>query len=572
VLTDWVIYVRVAAELNGKLSRARILAAGLLPDGRAALRTPKGTLAIDFAGPTPYLALEPEGAPSVEPGWSRAFADTLAGLQIRGVRSRPGDRLIALDCSASSRFGVASAYRLVVELVPRFGNVLVLKNDTVVTSAREFRAGGATRRTIARGEPYEPPPLPLSSQTPDRLIETLGPFAAGDRTPPVLERIALALRGVEPALPRLLAGSIVSEASARQNAPAEVLARELLADGHRVLAELDAPAKMSEPVFAYFDTGDKLVAAHLFPLHQFSATLRESREAELLPLLAAALGAVRAGRANEALRSRRAVLAARIEKRLAVLDVERRALERQRDAVDQRETLRLSGDLLYAHLAEVPAGAERFVPASAPGVSIELDPDLDAKQNAQAIFRRYKKATARAGHAGARLDELERIAESLASLAWEAQRAQVDTIDEIAEEFARLERPKARRAPRERARAALEFALESGVRISVGRSPRNNADLTFRVARPGDLWFHARATPGAHVILHLDSEREALEPELIAAAQLAAYHSKARHSQKVPVDYTQRKYVRRRTGGAPGLVWYSNAKTIVVVPKDGAGP
>ncbi len=571
MLTDWVIYARIAAELDAKLGRARILAAGLLPDGRVGLRTPRGTLAIDFAGSTPYLALESEGTLSAEPGWSRAFADTLVGLQIRAVRPRPGDRLIALECSATSRFGVASSYRLVVELVPRFGNVLLLKDDTVVTSAREFRAGGTTRRTIARGEPYEPPPLPQSSQAPERLIETLGEFAAGDRTPPVLERVAAALRGIEPALPRLLADSIVSEASAK-HAPAEVLARELSADGRRLLGELEAPAKMTEPVFAYFDARDKLVAAHLFRLHQFAATLRESREPELLPLLAAALGAVRAGGAKEALRARRAALAARIDKRLAAVDVERRALERQRDAFEQRETLRLSGDLLYAHLAEVPAGAELFVPPSAPEVSIELDPDLDAKGNAQAIFRRYKKATARAGHAASRLDELERIAESCASLAWETQRADADAIDEIAEEFARLEHPKARRVPHRKARPALEFALQSGARISVGRSPRNNADLTFRVARPGDLWFHARATPGAHVILHLDSEREALEPELIAAAQLAAYHSKARLSQKVPVDYTQRKYVRRRSGGAPGLVWYSNAKTIVVAPKDGAAP
>ena len=217
----------------------------------------------------------------------------------------------------------------------------------------------------------------------------------------------------------------------------------------------------------------------------------------------------------------------------------------------------------------MPAGAESFVPASAPEVTIRLDPSLDAKENAQAIFRRYRKAATRSGHAATRLAEIERSLEAIDALAWETERADGETFAEIAEEFARLERPGARKTAREKPRRALEFALENGARIFVGRSPRNNAELTFRIARPGDLWFHARATPGAHVILHLDTEREPLASELAAAAQLAAYHSKARTSEKVSVDYTARKYVRRRPGGAPGLVWYNNAKTIVVAPKDG---
>ena len=572
MLTDWIICRRVAAELDAKLARARIRSAGLLPDGRAALETPRGTVAIDFAGATPDISLEADGVPGIVPGWSRAFAETLSGLQIRSVRARPGDRLIALECAASSRFGVASSYRLVIELVPRFGNVLVLKDDTVVVAAREFRAGGTTRRTISRGETYEPPPLPQPSRTLAQLVEAAAPLAAGDSSSASLERLSAALRGVDPSLPRLLAESLVSEASAAAAGAAgdaEALAAALLQSGRHLLAMLDEPGKLSEPVFAYADESERLIQAHLFPLRQFSATLRELRPPEMLPLLSASLGSARSSGAGQALQARRAALAARIEKRRAALETERRALVRQRDADGERATLRASGDLLYAHLDDVPAGAESFVPASAPEVTIRLDPSLDAKENAQAIFRRYRKAATRSGHAATRLAEIERSLEAIDALAWETERADGETFAEIAEEFARLERPGARKTAREKPRRALEFALENGARIFVGRSPRNNAELTFRIARPGDLWFHARATPGAHVILHLDTEREPLASELAAAAQLAAYHSKARTSEKVSVDYTARKYVRRRPGGAPGLVWYNNAKTIVVAPKDG---
>ena len=90
------------------------------------------------------------------------------------------------------------------------------------------------------------------------------------------------------------------------------------------------------------------------------------------------------------------------------------------------------------------------------------------------------------------------------------------------------------------------------------------------MARPDDLWFHARNIPGAHVVLRLDAAREPSEAEVRAAAALAAFHSKAGAADKVEVDYTQRKYVRKQVGGAPGLVWYTHARTVLVTPRDPA--
>ena len=110
--------------------------------------------------------------------------------------------------------------------------------------------------------------------------------------------------------------------------------------------------------------------------------------------------------------------------------------------------------------------------------------------------------------------------------------------------------------------------LGDGARALVGRSPHGNADLTFRIARPEDLWFHARGIPGAHVILRIDDARPPLQEEMQKAAALAAHYSKAHASDKVEVDYTERKYVRKRPGGAPGLVWYTNGRTILASPRE----
>ena len=115
-------------------------------------------------------------------------------------------------------------------------------------------------------------------------------------------------------------------------------------------------------------------------------------------------------------------------------------------------------------------------------------------------------------------------------------------------------------------RKPLEFRTAAGSRIVVGRSPAENADVTFRLARPDDLWFHAQGMPGAHVVLARDDREAPPADEIVIAASLAAFHSKARANAKVPIDYTQRKYVRKQQDAPPGLVWYTHPKTILAEP------
>ncbi|MBV8198557.1 MAG: DUF814 domain-containing protein, partial [Candidatus Eremiobacteraeota bacterium] len=124
-----------------------------------------------------------------------------------------------------------------------------------------------------------------------------------------------------------------------------------------------------------------------------------------------------------------------------------------------------------------------------------------------------------------------------------------------------------RSAAPKRRRAVLEFRTSQGSRILVGRSPLENAELTFRVARPEDLWFHARGIPGAHVILSRDDRGAVPDEDVTTAAELAAFHSRAKGSAIVTVDYTQRKHVRKQRAAPPGLVWYTHAQTIAVTPK-----
>ncbi|MGP6190164.1 MAG: NFACT RNA binding domain-containing protein [Vulcanimicrobiaceae bacterium] len=568
MLTDWLIVRRLAAELERELRGARVRSAGMLAGGRFGLRVPRGTLALDPFGPTPLLTLEPELPLERAAGWPRAFADVLEGLRIERVRGRHGDRLIAIDLAARSRFGVASRYRLVVELTPRFGNLVLLKDDGVIAAAKEFPRGSAGRRATVVGEEYEPPPLPSPPAETDPL-EAFAALAAGELG--ARERAIRALRGAVPLLPRLPAESFVAEAAELGTGSAALASRVVERARALVEASDGEPGTLGD-VFVY-GGGGQVVQVHVIPLLQFSA-LEVRRERALLPLLGGLLDAQGRARAAQAFAARRGSLRTRVERRVGALATERSALQRERADVQSTEALRNAGDLLYAHLAEVPAGATSFAPPSQPEMRIELDPALDAKANAAAIFKRYKKAVGRRRHLEQRLAQLEGESAYGEELLWELERAEPETLDDLAEAVDRLERRKAgtrggaaTRPARDEGRAALEFPLAGDARVYVGRSPRNNAELTFRVARPNDLWFHARATPGAHVVLRIDSQRLPSDDELHAAAGLAAYHSKARASEKVAVDYTERKYVRRQQGAPPGLVWYTNARTLLVAPR-----
>jgi len=147
-------------------------------------------------------------------------------------------------------------------------------------------------------------------------------------------------------------------------------------------------------------------------------------------------------------------------------------------------------------------------------------------------------------------------------LAFEIERADAPTLRELEADLDALEGHTSRRAePSARKRAPLRFERGSGARIYVGRSPRENAEVTFRIARPGDLWFHARGVPGSHVVLQPPPGTPPADEDLDAAADLAAAHSKARAAARVEIDYTERKHVRKQRDGGPGLVWYTNART-----------
>ncbi len=246
---------------------------------------------------------------------------------------------------------------------------------------------------------------------------------------------------------------------------------------------------------------------------------------------------------------------------LAALEKERTALKKR--LLDHEKNLarraraeakKKLGELLLAYAHRVPPGArEAVLPDFATGapVKIPLDPEKTAVENAEALFRSARKDEAAAERAAALKRRTE---ENLKRLLAEIEAVRRADARELKK---RLFSEKRRPPP-----VGLGYRSPGGLEVRVGRNARENEAL-LRLAPPDDVWFHVQGLPGSHVILHTQGKPPPL-PDLLFAARLAAYHSKARGEKSAPVDYTRRKYVRKVRKAPPGTVTYTRAKTLFV--------
>ena len=565
--TDWILVRRAAAELERALRGGRVTDVGLVDDGRVAIqfgglkRRGPATLSVDAFGSPPLVTLDDaELALAVDPGWLRSAGTTLRGMRLTSVRARHGDRVLVLSFGTASRFGVESESRLVLELVPRYGNVVLLHDRTVVAAAKQFSPAENEARSVQVGLPYEPPPLQQPSLDFAEFIRALE--AAADA-----KARTRALGGFRPEIPRLVAASLIAESDAIPWPTATRLAEWLDERSRALLSATEGEPDGLGDVHVYRDADGAVVAAHVVALAQYP-TLAHETVLSLLGVFAETRTATLRAKRGDATERRRASLLARAVKRARATAEELAAVGMRIADAAARDRLRESGDALFTHLHEIPPGTTSFVPPTNPALTIVLDPELDVNANAQRYYARYRKAADALPHLEKRRDTLAARRDALDALAFEVERADAPTLPELEADLDEIEgRPPQRAAPSAaKRRAPLRLDRPSGARIYVGRSPRENVEVTFKIARPDDLWFHARGIPGSHVVLQTAPGGEPQDEDLAIAADLAATHSKARNAPRVEVDYTERKYVRKQRDAGPGMVWYTNARTRVGNP------
>ena len=248
--------------------------------------------------------------------------------------------------------------------------------------------------------------------------------------------------------------------------------------------------------------------------------------------------------------------------------------EKEYEQTQNRDQLRISGELITANLYRMERGAtklsaENYYEDGCPVMEIRLDPRLSPQENAAKYFKQYTKAKTAEKILQEQLQRGRGELIYLESVLQQLQQAESEQdFNDIRAELTDggyLRSRGKKQGGFQRPSKPREFRSTAGLRILVGRSNRQNDHLTTKVADHRDIWLHTQKIHGSHVILCTNGA-EPDEQSLLEAAMLAAYYSQGRESSKVPVDYTPVRYVKKPNGAKPGMVTYTTYKTMYVTP------
>jgi predicted ribosome quality control (RQC) complex YloA/Tae2 family protein len=482
----------------------------------------------------------------------------LEGTRLAEVRHVPEERVLILSFRGQEREA-----RLVAEVMGKHSNVILVDESERVLGALKVVPSSHSRvRPIVPGREYRLPP----ARERDRLI-----YPPGERVDPLVSPGAFrTLLDAAPssvpahtALLGLLPGAspfLVEQILARAGIPQKSTLAEV---------SLDALLAACQEMYGFYQS-------RAWRPCSFATSRRRTDFAPYIPVNVSDVVEVDSisraidqslGRqeSHDALKAARDALLAEVERQRRRIARKLDYLQEGLEAAGEAEAVMQQGQLLLAYQHRVGSGAtELTIPEM--DISIPLDPRLSPRENAERLFRRYGKLR----DARARLPELLAAAE-----------AEAERLDEIAvfirlatseaelrnleREFAPEPSPGAPvKSRREKRRGPARFTRE-GYTAIVGRSARENEEVTFRLARRGDLWLHARQRTGAHVIVQAQNEN--VPQEIVEeAARLAAYFSEGRNDSAVDVDVTHVRNVRKIPGGAPGRVTYRHFQTMHVQP------
>lgn len=217
-------------------------------------------------------------------------------------------------------------------------------------------------------------------------------------------------------------------------------------------------------------------------------------------------------------------------------------------------------ELLKANFKKIKNGMEEiklknYYKENFPTITIPLNKDKNAQQNIEYYFKKFRKSKS-----GKR-----KIAQQIIISRNEVEDLEKE-IFEIKEIEYFLEVKKTKKPKKNKSSKFKKISINSDWEICIGRTSKENDQLTTRLAKPYDWWFHTRIFHGTHVLLR-NLNKNKLPPKLkTLCCRLAAYYSKAKNSSNVPVDFTQIRYVRKPRKSAPGFVTYENQQTLYVDP------
>ena len=459
----------------------------------------------------------------------------LQGAVIEAIQQVENDRILEISVSNKNEIGDSVAVTLVIEIMGKHSNIILLDKASgkIIEAIKHVGFSQNSYRTILPGSTYVAPPQTGS----------LNPFTVGDEK---LFEI-LHTEDLEPKrLQQIFQGlgrDTATELSGR-------LTADKLKTFRAFFASPTQPSLTEKSFSALLFSDSKTQMSTLSEL--LDTFYKDKAERDRVNQ-----------QASELIR--------RVENEL---EKNRKKLGKQEEellATENAEEFRQKGELLTTFLHQVPNDQEQVELDNyytGEKISISLDKALTPNQNAQRYFKRYQKLKEAVKHLTSLIEETQATILYLESVETALAQASLTEIAEIREELIQTGfiRRRQREKIQKRQKPEKYLATDGQTIILVGRNNLQNDELTFKMAKKDELWFHAKDIPGSHVVI--TGNLQPSDEVKTDAAELAAYFSKARLSNLVQVDMIETRKLNKPTGGKPGFVTYTGQKTLRVTPDE----
>ncbi|MBQ2841125.1 MAG: NFACT family protein [Oscillospiraceae bacterium] len=568
------IYIsRLARELDTVLSGARVdkIHEPLRDDIVIALRSPnvKGKKLIISANasfPRVHLSSRSRENPPNAPMFCMLLRKHLINGRIISVSAPHMERIIDIKLEVNDEMGVPSERTLTCELMGRHSNIILRDaEDRVIECLKRVDIDMSEKRQVLPGLFYTLPPkqekLDPSGYTRAELFD----IVCAQKEEILCDKwIISTFMGFSPLVCREIAYRACGEVS-RHMSELSMAQCEKMASAIYEICNTD-----SAPCIVY-DNKHPYEFSYI-PITQYENCMQTEVRESLSETLA---DFYETREARESMKNRsHGILQvvktahARTARKLAV---QREELKKSID----REELRVRAELISANIYRLEKGMTSFETQNyfknCEEVTIKLDPRYTPQENAEKLFREYRRMknaeryiTEQLAAGEEELEYLESVIESIEKAECEADLAE---IREELRETGYADKSGDKKGAKKTALRPYRFVSSDGFVIYAGRNNKQNDALTLKSAMKGDLWLHTKNIPGSHVIVE-SSGRELPDRTITEAAQIAAYYSRAKDSENVPVDYTQVRHVKKPQGAAPGKVIYTNYYTAYVNPDE----
>ena len=523
--------------------------------------------------------------PATPPMLCMLLRKRLGGATLTGIRQAGFDRILFLDFSATNELGDKETLTVAMEIMAQYSNVILIGPDgKIIDALKRVDLTRSSKRLILPGLAYELPPqqdkLALPEHSVEELVERIRSFSAKTLSSAVLSSV----QGVSPALAREVAFRALGD-----DKHLSEMTEDDFVDLEYPLLELKKEVAFPTHTFCVVrDDNDRPFEFSFWDLKQYGpgmATDYYETASELLDEYYAKRDSMeRIAHKSSDLRRFLNTATERIARKV---EVQRAELAKSVD----REKLRVYAELINANLYQLEKGVlyydlENYYDENRV-LRVPADPALSPAQNSQKYYKDYrktytaeKKLTEQIEQGTEELTYLETVKDALSRAETERDIGEIRR-ELVASGYLKDKTPekknrrgsqrrdgkKARSAKQPPAMPPLEYETTDGFRVLVGRNNLQNDKLSMKQAGKLDMWLHTKDFPGSHVIIEAQ-DGEVSDRAIEEAAIIAAVNSTARTGDKVPVDYTLVKNLKKPTGARPGKVIFHTNWTIYVTPDE----